>query len=266
MCGLAGILLGSQPRASRDYELIGRLLERLLVLSERRGPHATGVALIRRDGTCRVAKAAAPARAFIRSPAYSRLLAAADQRTTILVGHTRFATRGCVSNNANNHPVRAGAVLGTHNGTIRNADRLFEQFGFVRKAEVDSEIVFRFAERRSGPDGIDIPGWLDDIALCQGDLAAAAVSLAQPTQLLLVRRDRPLAIGYNPEMHLLIYASEVGILQRAVGASGAWAYSEIGPLQALRFDCDDLPAADTWLLPALPSARWERYHGQSPED
>jgi hypothetical protein len=35
-------------------------------------------------------------------------------------------------NNRNNHPIRAGIVIGTHNGTIYNTDHLFRRLGLPR--------------------------------------------------------------------------------------------------------------------------------------
>ncbi len=64
-----------------------------------------------------------------------------DNHTTILMGHTRWRTRGSEANSRNNHPIRAGIIIGTHNGTIYNADYLFRRLGLPRYAEVDSELL-----------------------------------------------------------------------------------------------------------------------------
>jgi hypothetical protein len=50
-------------------------------------------------------------------------------------------------------PLRSGDCLGTHNGTVVNADALFRRFRLRRYAEVDSEIIFRLASRMTGEDG-----------------------------------------------------------------------------------------------------------------
>ncbi len=261
MCGLAGMILGRQQRTVDDFEYIRHLLSRLLVVSERRGPHATGVAVIREDGTCSLRKAPLPAHKFVVSGAYAHLVAAIDQRTTLLVGHTRWATRGPATNNRNNHPLKCGLVVGTHNGTITNANVVFRQFGLRRQAQVDSEALFRLAELRAGMDGIDVPRWLEDLSHCRGDLAAVAVSLAQPSHLVMVRRDRPLAFAYHAERHILVYASERAIIERATDGDPDWQHYELAPMQVLEFCCETLPAADAWLLPALPGSKWERYRG-----
>ena len=83
---------------------------------------------------------------------FQELLGQVDNETTILMGHTRWRTRGNEFNNRNNHPIRAGIVIGTHNGTIYNADYLFRRLGLPRYAEVDSELIFRLADRFA-PEG-----------------------------------------------------------------------------------------------------------------
>ena len=59
------------------------------------------------------------------------------KRAALLLGHTRWRTRGDERVNSNNHPIRAGEVIGTHNGTIYNADYLFRRWKMRRFAEVD---------------------------------------------------------------------------------------------------------------------------------
>ena len=86
---------------------------------------------------------------------FRELLGQVDNETTILMGHTRWRTRGNEFNNRNNHPIRAGIVIGTHNGTIYNADYLFRRLGLPRYAEVDSELIFRLADRFAPEGPID---------------------------------------------------------------------------------------------------------------
>src|SRR5204863_6343364 len=72
--------------------------------------------------------------------------------TQVLV-HVRDYTKGHPSLNANNHPIRHGAVVGVHNGIIANDDQLFDQHGIARAEAgmtVDSEIIFALAGRARG--------------------------------------------------------------------------------------------------------------------
>ena len=70
---------------------------------------------------------------------FQELLGQVDNETTILMGHTRWRTRGNEFSNRNNHPIRAGIVIGTHNGTIYNADYLFRRLGYRIDFAVDDD-------------------------------------------------------------------------------------------------------------------------------
>ncbi|OPZ87272.1 MAG: glucosamine--fructose-6-phosphate aminotransferase [bacterium ADurb.Bin429] len=61
MCGLCGICIGRLgKRRVRDIEALTDTFTRLLLLSEHRGLHATGVAWVKRDGTMQLAKEPLP--------------------------------------------------------------------------------------------------------------------------------------------------------------------------------------------------------------
>jgi hypothetical protein len=89
-------------------------------------------------------------------------------------------TRGSEANSRNNHPIRSGIIIGTHNGTIYNADYLFRRLGLPRYAEVDSELLFRLADRFA-PDGtIDGRGFRKALRLCRGQMSAVLASRLDP--------------------------------------------------------------------------------------
>ncbi len=90
-----------------------------------------------------------------------------DDRTTVLMGHTRWRTRGDEANNLNNHPIRAGDVIGTHNGTLYDADYLFRRLRLPRFAEVDSELIFRLADRCAPKGAIDLGRLGASLAQCR---------------------------------------------------------------------------------------------------
>tara|TARA_Y100000310_G_scaffold345177_1_gene462393 strand:- start:5994 stop:6212 length:219 start_codon:yes stop_codon:yes gene_type:complete len=56
MCGLAGVIFGKKRRRAEEREYLAWLFTRLLVISESRGPHATGIAWLNRDGEHRLFK------------------------------------------------------------------------------------------------------------------------------------------------------------------------------------------------------------------
>lgn len=168
MCGLAGVIYGEKRRRATEREHLTWLFTQLLAMSESRGPHATGLAWLNRDGEHGLFKRPEPARSFVRDKAFHEILGEVDNRATLVLGHTRWRTRGDEHVNENNHPIRAGDILGTHNGTIYNAEELFQRFNLPRFAEVDSELLFRLAGRAAGRGPVDTVRFKDSLKRCRG--------------------------------------------------------------------------------------------------
>ncbi len=118
MCGAAGIILGEKRRRATERKHLVWIFSLLLVMSERRGPHATGLAWLNQDGEHRLFKRPEPARRFVRDKAFAEILAEIDNRITLVLGHTRWRTCDDERINENNHPIRAGDILGTHSGPV----------------------------------------------------------------------------------------------------------------------------------------------------
>ena len=94
----------------------------------------------------------------------------------------RDYTKGHPRIEANNHPIRHGAVVGVHNGIIFNDDELMEQHGFERaepEMTVDSEAIFALAEAHEGA-----PGALEQL---RGSMATAWLDERRPRTLFLAR-------------------------------------------------------------------------------
>jgi hypothetical protein len=89
MCGLAGVIVGKKRRRAEEQDHLAWLFTRLLLLSEERGPHATGAAWRDADGGHRLFKRPATAERFVTDKAFAELLASMDNRATLLLGHTR---------------------------------------------------------------------------------------------------------------------------------------------------------------------------------
>src|SRR5262249_49374324 len=94
-----------------------------------------------------------------------------EDATEALV-HVRDYTKGHPRIEANNHPIRHGAVVGVHNGIILNDDELMLEHGFERaepNMTVDSEAIFALAEAFDGSAeafeqlrGSMATAWLDE--------------------------------------------------------------------------------------------------------
>jgi glucosamine 6-phosphate synthetase-like amidotransferase/phosphosugar isomerase protein len=212
----------------------------MLLLCERRGPQATGIALLKNDGNYHLFKRPKPAALFIYEPMYRSILADLDSNTTLLMGHTRLPTCGDPSDNRNNHPIRAGVVIGTHNGTIYNADRLFRKFKLPRYSEVDSELIFRLADRFAVNGGVDLIGLMEALALCRGQMSAVLASCLEPGVVAVLKGNKPLSMAYSPKMRAVLYASQADFITLALGETKGWRGLEIPAMTAMTFRCTNL--------------------------
>lgn len=110
---------------------------------------------------------------------------------TKLLLHVRDYTKGHPSLAGNNHPVRHGAVVGVHNGIIKNDDVLFAQHRIERahpEMSVDSEIIFALAERSRGRTA-------EALQKLYGSMAAAWLDEGRSELLLARGMGRPLWLG-----------------------------------------------------------------------
>ena len=239
MCGLTGLLLEHRSRSPRTMRDIGEVFTRLLLLSEHRGPHATGVAWVNAAGEYQVIKHPMPARSFIQTPDYLAWLDALDGDVTCLLGHTRWPTRGSIHNPTNNHPVCCPPVLLCHNGSIPDVERHFRRLNLPRLAQVDSELLARIAQRHAGEQGIDIHAFLADLTALDGRMSLAMVATSQPTTCILLKGNMPLDVWHHRRRGLIAYASEERILRMALQDKG-WQAVEIGAGHGLVCDVSDL--------------------------
>lgn len=131
MCGIAGFSLSKYSKVNARA-----LSHNLLAQIEYRGNMAAGFAYAKPDGDFEVYKSAV-AGGNLKLHGLPR-----NAKTVIL--HTRLATQGPVSDNANNHPVFSpdGNIALTHNGVIYNDHSIrFNQLKEYGIAEVDSAVI-----------------------------------------------------------------------------------------------------------------------------
>ncbi len=221
MCRQTGLILGEKRRSARECDVLLDVFTEVLVRSERGGPHATGVAVLRDDGRHALAKAPLPAREFVGTGEFLDAVGQFDGRATAILGHNRWRTVGTERNNLNNHPVAMPGMgtLGTHNGTLANADEVFRRFGLPRAAEVDSEALFRLADLAIGDHGIDPEEFLRLVAVCRGQISAVLAAVATPGRVLVIKGNRPLEFRYSRRYGAVAYATEPGPLDEAIAAS-----------------------------------------------
>jgi glucosamine 6-phosphate synthetase-like amidotransferase/phosphosugar isomerase protein len=195
LCGIAGYSLSESSRI--DPTLATQIL--MAAISERgsdaagycyRGPDIPLAIHKQRSGASRLLDS-------IRVPA----------KATQALVHVRDYTKGHPSLEANNHPIRHGAVVGIHNGIIRNDEEIFARHGFDRAAPrmtVDSEAIFALMEHeRSSASAL---GEL------YGSMASAWMDEREPEIVYLARgMGRPLWLGEG--RHELFFASTKAALE-----------------------------------------------------
>lgn len=221
MCGLVGTLLYPEQRSPEALARILEITTANLVGNEERGRDASGIAVVREDGTYRIFKQPVESEALVQMPGYQETLAWVDEKTTCILGHTRMPTKGSRWHNANNHPIIAGHVVGIHNGQINNDDSLFERYQLPRSGEVDSEIIFRLQDlvnptRVNGQYGDMIR---DHANVLTGRFATLSLDLRRPQRLIALKYKRPLCLHYEPDLNALFFSSRYIFLRRAFGRS-----------------------------------------------
>jgi len=190
--------------------------------------------VVRKDGSYRLFKRPWPAGDLVEDKLYHEVLEL-DNKVTVILGHTRWKTHGSEQNSLNNHPIRAGRVLGTHNGVITSADDVARELRLPRVGEVDSEVLFRLADRAG-----DLRRFNRLVRHCRGTVAAALVRLDEPGTVWLVRGDRPLHAAYVPRLRTLFYASERWMLPHALEGL-KWQPVELPPFTVRALDMISTP-------------------------
>ena len=219
MCGIAALLLQPKERTELEWESIRETFNHNLVFNEERGIEATGCAVIQKDGGVIMQKMPLPASEFVTRQEYRSLIESIDENTALILGHTRQSTKGDPAFPANNHPLLADAVIGVHNGHINNDDELFARYHYPRKAQVDSEIIFRILERASPEtSGEQYLGAIQpSLQLLEGQFTFLACDLRCPERLLVLKHENPLYYLYKPEWNALVFSSRYIFLRKTFG-------------------------------------------------
>lgn len=163
----------------------------VLALSmEDRGNQSTGMATVK-NNVLELTKKAISSSEFIELPEFrDRVL-----NTPILIGHTRLATQGAVTDE-NAHPFLKGKIVGAHNGIVNNWREL------NKDVQVDSEVIFE----KLNEHGND---YKKAFAELSGSFALSWLNLEQPHNFFLVRHTNPLYFFVSPRIKTLFWCSEM---------------------------------------------------------
>jgi hypothetical protein len=214
MCGICGVARHPDgPKIGLAKEIV---LE-LLFQNERRGRHATGVAVQNGSSDPQIFKKAIEASKFIKGDPFLRFWdnAAANGPTKIILGHTRHATHQNAHEDNAAHPFRVGSVVGAHNGIIRNWRELEDKY--VKEVVKDRQAM----PEKWVNDSQAAFGMLDlfkDPVTATDELDGYfALSWIKDEKLFLCRAQSPeLAAAYVPSLRALFWSSELQVLRQAL--------------------------------------------------
>ena len=217
MCGIVGYI-GKEQAAPILLEGLSRL--------EYRGYDSAGMAVYDQNrGTLSVHKAK------------GRLKVLADQlqngaavKGTVGIGHTRWATHGAPSD-VNSHPQvsQSGKIAVVHNGIIENYGELKSFLmgkGVSFLSDTDTEVVAQLIEYFYQGDLLKAVGQV--LHRIQGAYALGILCADYPDQIIAVRKDSPLILGYGDGCNFL--ASDVTAIIKHTRRVG---YMEDGELAVL---------------------------------
>ena len=220
MCGIVGYV-GQEQAAPILLEGLSRL--------EYRGYDSAGVAVYdsRSKALC-VHKA--KGRLKVLS---DQLHDGSDLCGTVGIGHTRWATHGAPSD-VNSHPQvsHSGKIAVVHNGIIENYAELKSFLmaqGIPFTSETDTEVIAQLIEYFYEGDLLSAVGRV--LHRIQGAYALGILCDDVPDQLIAVRKDSPLILGYGE--HCSFLASDVTAILRHTRKVS---YMEDGELAVLTRD------------------------------
>jgi len=189
MCGIVGYL-GNRDAVSVLLNGLKRL--------EYRGYDSAGVAFLN-DGSLKVDKKKG------RIAVLEEHLNSRTKRTTIGIGHTRWATHGRPSDqNAHPHYDCTKKFAVVHNGIIENYAELREQLqarGHQFSSETDTEVLAHLIEEAY--QGDLCAALREAIKQVRGSYAVVVLSEYHPDRLVAARKDSPLVVGLGDGEYFL---------------------------------------------------------------
>ena len=117
------------------------------------------------------------------------------------IGHTRWATHGCVSDQ-NSHPHGSDAVSIVHNGIIENYATLKEELiseGYTFKSETDTEVGALLLDKIYRELGDPKAALFAVSKMLHGSFAIAATFRDFPDKIFAVRKESPLMVGVSED-------------------------------------------------------------------
>ena len=199
MCGIVGYI--------GRREAVPVLLEGLRRL-EYRGYDSAGLAVVYR-GKLQVTKTAGRVQ-DLRDRVSNRV------RSTVGIGHTRWATHGEPNEiNAHPHLDAAGHIAVVHNGIIENAEQLRDQLtaaGVTLVSDTDTEALAHLIAAEMTGDSALEDAVLRALSRVEGTYGLLVLDVRRPDELVVARNGSPIVLGIG-ESEMFI-ASDVAAIVR----------------------------------------------------
>ena len=200
MCCLFGFIDYNHNLSGKQKN---RLLRSLASAAEERGTDAAGIAY-HAGGKLHIMKKAKPAHVLrFRIPA----------ETSVVMGHTRYATQGDAKKAYNAHPFQ-GQIGGkkfalAHNGVLLN-DRLLQRAEDLPKTHIgtDSYVAVQLLEKQNALNFNSLRKVAEQV---QGTFVFTVLDAQD--NLYFVHGDNPLCLYHFPKQGIYVYASTQSILE-----------------------------------------------------
>jgi glucosamine 6-phosphate synthetase-like amidotransferase/phosphosugar isomerase protein len=193
----------------------------LLEESQKRGRMASGLAVLT-DKKVSLFKTNLIASKFTQTSKYNTIIEGINNKNSFkaMIGHTRYKTKGSEEFNINNHPIKAGRIIGVHNGMINNDDFLFDKYktDIHRKGQVDSEIIFRLIDLYNENGDTIVESVKKTCVDIFGSCTCAFIDTKKPSYLTIFSNNEYVnahIFVYEP-VKLMVFASEKDILLKAL--------------------------------------------------
>lgn len=232
MCGVVGVLRFGEHPVVPSYNMSALFLATsLLESSENRGPDATGVSALFDNGNFFIQKMAIGAAEFItrsggKSEDYEGLMAIlrnySKSHMRCFIGHCRKKSVGELVN-SDNHPIKAGNIVGVHNGTLKNDKEIFKNLDCQRDGKVDSEAIFRLLQHYTNDCTLPFTkeALVEVCTRLEGTYSFIAYNANNPYQVVSAKDGRPAEYCFIRPLGLVLIASETKFIDRAL-----WNYNK----------------------------------------
>ena len=230
MCGILGILafggtLEKKQEKIRQETMIF-LSSELLQLTQPRGKDATGIATLFSNCDYMGLKMGIPPTDFVARfggtekdfDGYLDIWRKKSVPAKMVLGHCRKSSVGNSEDNVNNHPIKVGDIIGVHNGTLSNHDRIFELLKCGRDGTVDSEAIFRLLHHFTN-NGVEpfSPKIIQEVCKrLHGSYSCLTVAGNNPYQMAGFRDARPMETLLIKPLKLLLIASDKDFLKHVI--------------------------------------------------